>query len=149
MIPYNHSPRFLLISGNQIFYFKDALQAETPTRMVIKFSDGVDCAPKHWGSSSRLPIFTAWVHATRSSKFREEVREEIYLLREDGVLFGHTLHASFGVNGFRKVMEFDFHGSTALASLLFTHSLMDPDTLVAGGDMSNGEMISVCYPILW
>src|ERR1700712_4347082 len=86
IIPYNHSPRFLLVSGNQIFYFKDAFEAEAPTRMVIKHSDGVDSAPKHWGASGRLPIFTAWVHATRSSKFREEIREEMYLLREDGCL---------------------------------------------------------------
>jgi hypothetical protein len=88
------------------------------------------------------------VHATRSSKFADEEREELYLLREDGILYGVTAEQRFngasGVSGFRLVAKFNCNGSGAMASLLLTQSLKDPDTLVVWGDMSDGEMVSVC-----
>jgi hypothetical protein len=148
IIPYNHSPRFLLVSGTRLVQFDNVLtQHPTVTESDIN-PDGLNWPPRYPGSSDRFPIFTAWVHATRSSKFAEEEREELYLLREDGILYGVTAEQRFGgtsgMSGFRQVTKFNCSGSSAMASLLLTQSLMDPDTLVVWGDMSDGEMVSVC-----
>jgi hypothetical protein len=149
MIPYNHSPRFLLVSGSQLVQFDNVLtQHPTITQSDINL-DGLNWPPRYPGSSDRLPVFTAWVHATRSTKFADEEREELYLLREDGILYGATAEQKFGgtsgMSSFRQVARFNCNGSGAMASVLLTQSLKDPDTLVVWGDMSDGEMVSVCF----
>jgi hypothetical protein len=117
----------------------------TPAATVIDSSEQA-LKPKNWGYE-QYPLFRAWAHGIRSSKFAQHNVHDTYLLREDGVLLGFTYSVpddDLPLNcTFREAAHFNCNSYTTLTSVLLTYSLRDPDAFVVSGDMSDGLLFSV------
>jgi hypothetical protein len=144
IIPSLNSSNFFLICESRIYSFNNALtqSLEYISHDTNPFGD-TNMYPEHSASSDNLPVFTSWVHASRS-KHARKIRESIYLLREDGLLLNISEEGAGSFNlSWSIAARFDCNGSSALASILLNNSLKDPDTLVAGGCISDGQVIQI------
>jgi hypothetical protein len=139
MIPMANSPSFLLVHGSEVRMCRNILSGkpevvDVPARVWEQ-------DPRHWGSSTRRPAYTAWTRCARLASWKNKGNESLYLIREDGVIRNYTRGNDMGTGSLGNAGQFDCTVSTAVSSFLL--HLMNPDFLVAAGDMCNGQVISV------
>jgi Mono-functional DNA-alkylating methyl methanesulfonate N-term len=144
IIPSLNSSNFFLICETRIYSFINVLtQSLDYTSHDTNPVGDPSIYPQQSFSSDNLPVFTSWVHASRSKNART-IRESIYLLREDGLLLNVSEEGSGSFNlSWSIAARLECNASSALASILLNNSLKDPDTLVAGGCVSDGQMIQI------
>lgn len=147
LIPLEHMSNVLLVTEDGFYLYSGLLTGE-PSSMNVAPPNNL--GPTFPASSQRLPIFTSWVRPARNYKqfppgSPENQRDALYLLREDGLLLYITVTAGEKIAvGGAGHLRGNMHQAFAYAHIDWT--LRSPDTLLIGGDMSNGEVISVGYP---
>lgn len=146
LIPTSYYPNFLLVSGNKVIQWTDVLTG-SPHQVMVSHEQPVEDdsypEPKYPASSSRLPIYTAWVRAERHHpRWKERSNEVFYLVREDGIIHQLMSHRGFSFT-LSKAGKFACTGSAAFTSFLASDKFKDPDYLIVAGQGSSGQVISV------
>lgn len=137
LVPFQNKSAFFLVCPERIILYPDILtKSPNPESYPIHPSQFPHAPPLV--STAELPVYTAWVSTARSSKSK---RESMFLLREDGYLFiveddgSPTQSIQIDVCG-RLLCS----GPSALAYILLTNSLSDPESVIAGGCLSDGQV---------
>jgi replication-dependent DNA damage repair protein MMS1 len=144
MIPFQHSPNFFLVFPTRFYVFTNVLTDSLQyAQQDIHPRTNESLQTRQPASSNEYPAYTSWAPAARSKKAKDS-REHLFILREDGLL----LMISEQSNSIQSLQlsvcaRFECNGSSALAYLLPNNNLRDPDVLIAGGCVSDGQMIQL------
>jgi hypothetical protein len=145
MVPYLHSPGFMLACGSTLHFF-NITSGSVVSHIVETHPDtGSGLEPRNPEMFQKFPAFTAYAHCFRGQSYRQKRMEIFNLLREDGILLSIEIDSLSGLSGhiFRVAAKLQCYGSEALTSFLTTGTLSDPDRLALAGDMSDGRLISI------
>jgi hypothetical protein len=138
IIPMVSTPDFLLVHGSTVNLYKDVLTGSPRVLNVVNKKSNWETEPMHPASSKRRPQFTAWCRPERYPGYKGEF---IFLIREDGAIRHYQRLRGQMAGTVGNSENFGCHVNTAVTSFILTkHS---PDYLIAAGDMSPGEFLSV------
>ncbi|KAL8788821.1 MAG: hypothetical protein Q9213_001492 [Squamulea squamosa] len=137
LIPLTYGTSFALVCEHHITVYRDILTGN---------AKGQTCELEHYeppeepGSSLRLPIWTQWARPMRPTKRREQVIDNIYLCREDGVVryidIKENSHPMITSNYSAGILKANL--SSAFATLDLGNE--SNDLLIAAGEMGDGGM---------
>jgi hypothetical protein len=145
LIPLRTNSSFILVYGNSMAICEDLLQG-SPS--FVDFDNKVDPpTPFHHGSGS--PLWTAWARPIRLPE-RSKVSDDIYLVREDGIIKFLEVDVSDASVTLNNVIgELKANCGTALACLdyhyLIEKTKTNGDLLVTGGDSCGGGTYLVSF----
>ncbi|KAF2668793.1 hypothetical protein BT63DRAFT_285589 [Microthyrium microscopicum] len=144
MIPYECSPRFILACSSTLHIFK--IEAGEVKHEFVETHPEHDeqFKPRHPETYEIFPAFTSYSHCFRAASAKRK-KAEFHLLREDGFLVSVQDLKSNGRAGITltRCAEFACKGSTAVSDFLTTGYLIDPDSVIVGGCLSDGRSMSV------
>ncbi|USW53345.1 Putative galactose oxidase/kelch, beta-propeller [Septoria linicola] len=128
---------FLLVTGVRLTIWRGILSGS----MTGSDFTEIEEPSQYPGNSAALPVWASWAKPRRSQAARA-ARDDIYLVREDGLVLLITIMKT-GVSS--RVPQsiagsLDCHVGTAFASL---GDEGDPDVLCVAGDSSNGRVVSI------
>ena len=127
---------FLLITGIRLTLWKNILSGSTTGTSL----EPVDEVSQYPGNSGALPVWASWAKPQRSQTARA-ARDDIYLVREDGLVLYMTIPKAMSTQVNQSIAgSLGCHAGTAFASL---GGEGDPDVLCVAGDTSSGIVVSI------
>lgn len=131
LIPLTVKTSFLAVSEHSIAVFRDVLHGSSNPELVNTTNrEPTEC---HHGLGK--PLWTAWTRPLRRKAYYES-KDNIYLAREDGIVFFFEINADEILESSLDVGDFKTNISTAFATVADTFS----DMLILGGSCGDGSL---------
>lgn len=131
LIPLTVKTSFLSVSENSIAVFRDVIHGSPNPELVNTTKRGQ--TQYHHGLGK--PLWTTWTRPFRRKAYYES-KDNIYLAREDGIVFFFEINSDEILESSLDVGDFETNISTAFATVADTFS----DILILGGSCGNGSL---------
>lgn len=131
LIPLTVKTSFLSVSENSIAVFRDVLHGSSNPELVDTAKRGPTRC--HFGHGK--PLWTAWTRPFRRKAYYES-KDNIYLAREDGIVFFFEISSDEILESSLDVGDFETNISTAFATVADTFS----DIFILGGSYGDGSI---------
>lgn len=108
-----------------------------------------DDPPQYPGLTSRFPLWTCWARPVRGNHY---FHDDLYLAREDGVIWWLRIIQSGGQLSISDQTTAGILNSTignAFACMATDLTMQSPDVLLTGGDVCHGGSYMVCSGYFW
>lgn len=131
LIPLTVKTSFLSVSENSIAVFRDVLHGSSNPELV----DTAKREPTRCHYGNAKPLWTAWTRPFRRKAYYE-LKDNIYLAREDGIVFFFEINSDEILESSLDVGDFETNISTAFATVADTFS----DIFILGGSCGDGSI---------